>query len=104
MKKYTPSNIKKKEILSIALKISESMGYQSISFHEMRQHGGVFPSTISRLFGNIENLKERTILEAINQKNTIVIVQAIACNQRSIRCLPREFLKKTLESFLECYV
>ena len=104
MKKYTPSNIKKKEILSVALKISESIGYHNISFQEMQRHGGVFPSTISRLFGNIENLKERTIQEAINQKNTVVIVQALACNSQSIRAVSREFLKKTIETFLECYV
>lgn len=77
-KKRVLPELRKENILSCALKLSESIGYTNVKASDLAEMAGVTSPNIFRHFGTITQLRRDIMRKAVKSKNLKVIAQGLA--------------------------
>jgi AcrR family transcriptional regulator len=72
------SKATRERIIATALSYSEEFGYSNATRQVIADRLGIRPSNVTYHFGNLEQIQDTIMREAISQSNYIVIAQGIA--------------------------
>lgn len=91
--------LRKEHILSVALKLSENNGVDTVQRNHIADSAGVSVALVSRYFGTIKKLRRTIVRAAIKQENLPVIAYAIISHNTCVKKISIELRTKALEHF-----
>lgn len=95
----TNPEIRKKQILDAAIKLSVKIGYSSITRDAVAAHANISSSLIANYFPTMHDLKTSVIITAVLQGQVEIIAQGLSLNDPVALSAP-ERLRKRAAKFI----
>lgn len=92
--------IRREEILTAALQLAESKGYNTVSRDDIARKLGVSGPTVQYHIGTMANLRRDIVRAAIKQENLVVLGQALVLRDKHAAKAPDDLKRAAVEGVL----
>lgn len=88
--KKQPSDARREQILTAAVTVAKSVGYNHIQRADIAAQANCATGTVNHYFGTMTQLKRAVMRHAIVERIDEIIMQGIACNDAQVNKLSAE--------------
>ena len=100
-KQRTAPELRKQQIINIAILVAIKTGYQNLTRDNIMQKANITTGVITQRFGTICNLKKLVLSTAIQQRQLTIIAQGVANNDKQTHSLPLTLKQDALMSLFD---
>ena len=100
LKKRVSPQLRKENILSCAIKLSETVGYSSITITAVAEEAGVTRQTVAHYFSTLNQLQTDIMRRAVKEKNLKIIAQGLVSQNKHAQKADAELKQEALKCLI----
>lgn len=85
-------------IIAAALRLAADKGYQTLTRDDVAAEAGVAAGSVNHEFGTVDNMRDAVIDAAVEERNLVVVAQAIVAGHPAARDAPADLKKEAIET------
>ena len=97
MSKRYKTDVRKEEIVAVALKLAEASHYAQVQRKQIADIMGVTPPALTYHYGTMEQLRRDIMRAAIKQENLVVVAQGLVAQDVYAKKAPEALRRRAIE-------